>query len=89
VERLGELDKIMIDAIVASANGQHGAMALITAERTAHEFALMNLKRAQAGEGIQRTPCFPTASPTGAAPLHVSAPTPACIPHPRRQFLLA
>jgi hypothetical protein len=47
VERLGELDKIMIDAIVASANGQHGAMALITAERTAHEFALMNLKRAQ------------------------------------------
>ncbi len=47
LEQLRALDWILIDAVVASANGQGGALKLPEIERVAEEFALLNLKRPQ------------------------------------------
>lgn len=46
-ETFTKLDHLLIDSVVASANGQHGAMNLASIEQACREFAKLNQKRAQ------------------------------------------
>lgn len=46
-ETFTKLDHLLIDSVVASANGQHGAMNLACMEQACREFAKLNQKRPQ------------------------------------------
>lgn len=46
-ETFTKLDYLLIDSVVASATGQHGAMNLASIEQACREFAKLNQKRAQ------------------------------------------
>lgn len=44
-EQLEAIDRLVIDAAVASVNAQHGALPMVEVEKLAQDFALLNLKR--------------------------------------------